>query len=85
MPFRPRSRHAVTPQHEGRFPGFDVLEQVPNWDDVTAGVVLARLALPNMLSYSPRTRSVSLNRCAAGMCLNWSNFRLSCPTVVLLA
>jgi hypothetical protein len=51
MPFRPRSRHAITPQHEGRFPGFDVLDQVPNWDDVTAGVVLARLALPNMLSF----------------------------------
>jgi hypothetical protein len=51
MPFRPKPRHAITPQHQGRFPGFDVLDQVPHWDDVTAGVVLARLALPNMLSF----------------------------------
>ena len=51
MPFRPKPQHAVTPQHQGRFPGFDVLDQVPYWDDVTAGVVLARLALPNMLSF----------------------------------
>ena len=51
MPFRPKPQRAITPQHQGRFPGFDVLDQVPHWDDVTAGVVLARLALPNMLSF----------------------------------
>jgi hypothetical protein len=46
MPFRSRGRHAVTPQHRGRYPGFDVLDSVDVWDDVTAGVVLGRLALP---------------------------------------
>ncbi|HEY7052237.1 MAG TPA: gluconate 2-dehydrogenase subunit 3 family protein [Mycobacterium sp.] len=51
MPFRPPSQHAITPQGKGRFPGFDVLDQVHVWDDVTAGVVLARLTLPNMLSF----------------------------------
>ncbi|HZQ32791.1 MAG TPA: gluconate 2-dehydrogenase subunit 3 family protein [Mycobacterium sp.] len=51
MPFRPRAQHATTPQGQGRFPGFDVLSQVHVWDDVTAGVVLARLMLPNMLSF----------------------------------
>src|SRR5690349_7860748 len=51
MPFRPPSQHAITPQGRGRFPGFDVLDQAHVWDDVTAGVVLARLALPNMLSF----------------------------------
>jgi Gluconate 2-dehydrogenase subunit 3 len=36
-----------TPGAEGqRFPGFDVLGQVPAWDTVTAGVVLARLGPP---------------------------------------
>ena len=51
MPFRPRSQHAITPQNRGRFPGFDVLDQADRWDDATAGVVLARLTLPSMLSF----------------------------------
>ena len=55
MPFRPPSQHAITPQGKGRFPGFDVLDQADKWDDATAGVVLARLTLPNMLSFfTPR-------------------------------
>ncbi len=51
MPYRSRGHRAVTPQHRGRFPGFDVLDSVDAWDDVTAGVVLARLALPNELAF----------------------------------
>jgi hypothetical protein len=51
MPFRPAHHHAVTPQGRGRFPGFDVLAQADKWDQVTAGVVLGRLALPAMLSF----------------------------------
>jgi len=51
MPYRAHPDHARTPQGRGRFPGFDVLDQVDVWDDVTAGVVLARLALPGALSY----------------------------------
>ncbi|MGH8919918.1 MAG: gluconate 2-dehydrogenase subunit 3 family protein [Actinomycetes bacterium] len=43
MPYRPPSQRAVTPGDRGRFPGFDVLGEVDRWDDVTAGVVLARL------------------------------------------
>ena len=45
MPFRPR-RQSGHPRRPGRFPGFDVLDQVERWDDVTAGVVLARLDPP---------------------------------------
>jgi hypothetical protein len=43
VPFRPPNAKAVTPGGKGRFPGFDVLDEVDHWDDVTAGVVLARL------------------------------------------
>ena len=32
----------VTPRWRTRFPGFDVLDQVRHWDELTAGVVLAR-------------------------------------------
>jgi hypothetical protein len=51
MTFRPPAQRAVTPQGRGRFPGFDVLDQAGVWDDVTAGVVLARLAPPNDLGF----------------------------------
>jgi hypothetical protein len=51
MPYRSRSQRAVTPQGQGRFPGFDVLDSVAEWDDTTAGIVLARLALPEGLAF----------------------------------
>jgi Gluconate 2-dehydrogenase subunit 3 len=51
MPFRPPGQDGITPQNLGRFPGFDVLARADQWDQVTAGVVLARLALPKMLSF----------------------------------
>src|SRR3954453_4058907 len=51
MTYRYPGAHAITPQGKGRFPGFDVLDQVETWDDVTAGTVLSRLAPPNDLSF----------------------------------
>jgi hypothetical protein len=56
-PFRPSSQRGVTPQHRGRFPGFDVLDEVHRWDDVTAGVVLARLAPTTDLSFFTLTEN----------------------------
>jgi hypothetical protein len=38
-----RARRAATPGGKGRFPDYDVLDEVRRWDEVTAGVVLARL------------------------------------------
>lgn len=41
-----------TPGDQGdRFPGFDVLGEIPTWDVVTAGVVLARLGPPPPLRF----------------------------------
>ena len=51
MPFRSPSQRAVTPQGKGRFGNFDVLDSVDAWDDVTAGAVLSRLALPGALAF----------------------------------
>ena len=51
MPYRAPNQRATTPQSRGRFPGFDVLGEVDSWDDVTAGVVLARLAPTTDLSF----------------------------------
>lgn len=51
MPYRSRSQRGITPQGRGRFPGFDVLDQVDVWDEVTAGVVLARLAPRSGLAF----------------------------------
>ena len=51
MGHRSPYRRAITPQNRGRFPGFDVLDSVGMWDDVTTGVVLARLALPGEYAF----------------------------------
>ena len=51
MPFRAPSRRGVTPGGQGRFPGFDVLDEVDRWDDVTAGMVLSRLDPPADYSF----------------------------------
>ncbi len=51
MPYRAPDQRAVTPQGRGRFPGYDVLDEAERWDDVTAGVVLARLAPTTDLSF----------------------------------
>ncbi|ADP84516.1 gluconate 2-dehydrogenase subunit 3 family protein [Pseudofrankia inefficax] len=51
MPFRAPDQHGVTPQRKGRFPGFNVLDSVDAWDDVTAGVVLHRLVPPADLTF----------------------------------
>jgi hypothetical protein len=49
--FRVPSQHGLTPGGRGRFPDFDVLEQIGHWDNVTAGVVLARLDPPVDFSF----------------------------------
>ena len=51
MAYRTPRRRAVTPGGKGRFPGFDVLDEVPRWDELTAGVVLARLDPEPALSF----------------------------------
>jgi hypothetical protein len=60
MPFRPPEQHQVTPGNEGRFPGFDVLDEVHRWDAVTAGVVLARLdSDPDSPFFTDRERATA--------------------------
>ena len=51
MPYRSPNQRAVTPQNRGRFGRFDVLDNVEKWDDVTAGAILSRLALPSELAF----------------------------------
>ena len=54
MPFIAPSARGVTPGGRGRFPGFDVLDEVDRWDEVTAGVVLARLdPQPELTFFTP--------------------------------
>ncbi|MBA2473831.1 MAG: gluconate 2-dehydrogenase subunit 3 family protein [Pseudonocardiales bacterium] len=59
MLFRAPSRHALTPGGQGRFPGFDVLDQVKHWDELTAGVVLARLQPPAELGFFTVTEALT--------------------------
>jgi hypothetical protein len=60
MPFRAPHQRGQTPGGQGRFPGFDVLDQIEHWDDVTAGVVLARLDPPVDFSFfTPAEQAVA--------------------------
>lgn len=61
MPYRSPDQRGVTPQHRGRFPGYDVLDEVDRWDDVTAGVVLARLAPVTDLSFFTMAENAAAN------------------------
>jgi hypothetical protein len=47
----PAANTGTTPGGQGRFDGYDVLGQVPSWDDVTIGVVLRRLGPPKPLRF----------------------------------
>jgi hypothetical protein len=42
-PGLPRQRRGTAPQGRGRYPDFDVLDQVDHWDEVTRRVVLDRV------------------------------------------
>jgi hypothetical protein len=57
MPWRPPAQQGVTPQHRGRFAGYDVLAEADRWDDVTTGVVMARLAPTTDLSFFTMTEN----------------------------
>jgi hypothetical protein len=61
MSYRSPNQRAVTPQNQGRFPGYDVLDEVHRWDDVTAGVVLARLAPIADLSFFTMTENATMS------------------------
>ena len=64
MAYRSPNQRAVTPQNRGRFPGYDVLDGVDRWDDVTAGVVLARLAPITEVSFF----TMAENAAASALC-----------------
>ena len=47
----------TTPGEQGRFDGFDVLDQASHWDQVTQGVVLRRLGPPMPLAFFTQDES----------------------------
>jgi hypothetical protein len=47
----PRQRHGTTPQMRGRYPDYDVLDEVDHWDEATRAVVLARLDTPELCCF----------------------------------
>jgi gluconate 2-dehydrogenase subunit 3-like protein len=50
----PRQRRGTTPQMHGRYPDYDVLEQVDHWDEVTRKVVLDRVHnVPPLRFFTP--------------------------------
>ncbi len=57
---RPAALPAPGTREQTRFPGYDVLSELPRWDAVTAGVVLRRLGPPPTLSFfTPHEQAVA--------------------------
>jgi hypothetical protein len=60
MPYLAPRRRGTTPGGKGRFPGFDVLDEVARWDDLTTGVVLARLdPQPELSFFTPAEQATA--------------------------
>jgi gluconate 2-dehydrogenase subunit 3-like protein len=50
----PRQRNGVTPQMVGRYPDYNVLDEVDHWDEVTRRVVLERIEnVPEIRFFNP--------------------------------
>jgi Gluconate 2-dehydrogenase subunit 3 len=47
----PRQRRGITPQMHGRYPDWDVLEQIDHWDEKTRDVVLKRVEDPPSIHF----------------------------------
>ncbi|MEO9223850.1 MAG: gluconate 2-dehydrogenase subunit 3 family protein [Acidimicrobiales bacterium] len=52
MKIRVRRKTGTTPQGRGRFPDFDVLNEVDHWDELTRAVVVDRLTTPPVAFFS---------------------------------
>ena len=58
--FRPADDKGQTPGRNRRFTAFDVVGQADHWDEVTAGVVLARLSTsPDFSFFSPTEQGIA--------------------------
>ena len=57
--FRAPHGSAITPGGYGRFPGFDVLDQIDHWDQLTRSVVLARLDVAESSFFSDDERATA--------------------------
>jgi hypothetical protein len=53
-PGLPRHRNGITPGMVGRYPDFNVLDEVDRWDEVTRRVVLDRLEVPTFRFFDER-------------------------------
>ena len=55
-------RGGITPQDRGRYPGFNVLEEVDHWDEATRRVVLARVEEVPPIRFFTSPEVVTLGR-----------------------
>ena len=56
----PRQRNGVTPQMHGRYPDFNVLDEVDHWDEVTRRVVLERVEHVPPIKFFTRPEAATL-------------------------
>jgi hypothetical protein len=56
----PRQRNGVTPQMHGRYPDYNVLDEVEHWDEVTRRVVLERVESTPEIRFFTRAEAATL-------------------------
>jgi hypothetical protein len=56
----PRQRNGVTPQMHGRYPDYNVLDEVAHWDEATRRVVLARVGEPQPIRFFTAPEAATL-------------------------
>ncbi|HTX09451.1 MAG TPA: gluconate 2-dehydrogenase subunit 3 family protein [Solirubrobacteraceae bacterium] len=56
----PRQRNGVTPQMHGRYPDYNVLDEVDHWDEATRRVVLERVQNVPEIRFFTREEAVTL-------------------------
>jgi hypothetical protein len=56
----PRQRNGMTPQMHGRYPDYNVLDQVDHWDEVTRQVVLDRVERVPQIRFFTRAETATL-------------------------
>ncbi len=61
----------ATPGDRGHFDGYDVLGQVPTWDEVTTGVVLRRLGPPEPLRFFSRSEEAAASALFDQLLAQW--------------
>jgi hypothetical protein len=58
----PRQRNGITPQMHGRYPDYNVLDQIEHWDEATRALVMERVDIVPPIRFFTAPETVTLGR-----------------------